>query len=193
MADERKIRIEGGDYVEGDKVQGDKVMGDKVMGDKTGITIHGDVGPGAVVGSGNVKARNIAGGNIYAQIESRETDERPLTATDLRATAEEIGYLRAALETLRGELADVAEPGMRGEVFYRLDRLEKHYLMPLLSPGSTKPVKVSGIQKLGDWMLENVPQAREPLAEFLEAPLMQRLVELAGGDLRVWTDRLLLP
>jgi hypothetical protein len=49
--------------------------GTQHMGDVTGrdkITIGGSVGPGSVVGSGSVKAKNIAGGNIYDGVSGGE-------------------------------------------------------------------------------------------------------------------------
>ena len=158
------VNIGTGDFVGRDKVvHGDEVKGDKVAGHKAG----GDVIV-ATVGAG---AHNVAvGKDITQQIDS------PPTPTELHALEQQFARLASLLEQSN------IDPRTAGRAEAQLETLQAE--LSKTEPGEAP--SGSTIQRVGDWLLDNVPELTQAITELFGLPAVGKILSKAGDAAVDW-------
>ncbi len=158
------VNIGSGDFVGRDKVvHGDEVKGDKVVGHKAG----GDVIV-ATVGAG---AQNVAvGKNITQQINS------PPTPAELHALEQQFTKLATLLKQSN------IDPRTAGRAEAQLETLQAE----LNKTESGETPSGSTIQRVGDWLLDNVPELTQAITELFGLPAVGKILNKAGGAVVDW-------
>lgn len=161
-----------GDEVKGDKVAGDKVMGDKVAGHKAG----GDVIV-ATVGAG---ARNVAVGKNIQQIVNELGAPTP---DDRRAIEAQFDRLFAMLNTVS------IDPRKVGRAEGDLETLKTE----LTKVDEQETPNAPTITRIGDWLLDNVPELAQAVTELFGLPAVAKVLGKAGEAAVAWWKRRFAP
>lgn len=158
-------KVVHGDEVKGDKVLGDKVLGDKVQGHKAG----GDVIV-ATVGAG---AKNVAIGKHIQQT----INELGAPTPDDRRTIEQ------HFERLATLLNNTAlDPRTAGRAESNLETLQEE----LTKTAADETPSASTITRIGDWLLDNVPQLAQAVTELFGLPAVAKVLGKAGEVALQW-------
>ncbi len=166
------VNTGGGDFIgrnkiiHGDNVHGDKIAGDKVAGNKnTGDVITATIGAGA---------KNVAvGKNITQTI----TDPYgPPTPDDKPMIEAALGKVAAALAAaqLDAKRLSAAEA--------RLDILQEE----LTKTGQDETPDAGTITKMGDWLMQNLPELAGAITGLFTTPAVGRVVAKAGEAAAQW-------
>lgn len=161
-------KIVHGDEVKGDKIAGDKIMGDQVSGHKAG----GDVIV-ATVGAG---ASNVAvGKNIQQIINNLGTP----TPADRQAIETHFERLFAVLNTA------AIDPRKVGRAEGDLETLKAE----LTKIGEQETPNAATITRIGDWLLDNVPELAQAVTELFGLPAVAKVLGKAGEAAVAWWKR----
>ena len=163
------VNTGGGDFVGRDKVvRGDEVHGDKVRGNKvTGDVITANIGAGA---------KNIAVGKDIRQTITETYG--PPTPDDKQIIAHQIAQVKNALAKLQGQ-TDIGKLQMAD---FQVKLLEGE----LTKTEESQTPSASTITTIGDWLLDNVPELTQALAELFGLPAVGRVLGKAGESAVAW-------
>ncbi len=158
-------KVANGDEVKGDKVMGDKIQGDKVQGHKAG----GDVIV-ATVGAG---AQNVAiGKNIQQTINQLGAP----TPDDRQAIEKQFERLTALLNQ------STIDPRKAGRVEGDLETLKAE----LTKTDANETPNANTIRRVGDWLLDNVPELAQAVTELFGLPAVAKVLGKAGDAAVAW-------
>lgn len=158
-------KIVHGDEVKGDKVLGDKVLGDKIQGHKAG----GDV----IVATVGVGAKGVAiGKNIQQTINELGAP----TPADRQTIEQHFAQILAQLNK-----ADL-EPRIAGRAEANLEMLKEE----LSKTAEQETPTASTITRIGDWLLDNVPELAQAVTELFGLPAVAKVLGKAGEAAVDW-------
>ena len=161
------VNTGGGDFVGRDKVvRGDEVHGDKVRGNKvTGDVITANIGAGA---------KNIAVGKDIRQT---------ITETYGPPTPDDKQIIEAQFQRILDALnATTIDPRTAGRAESNLEVLQAE----LTKTGEDETPNASTITRVGDWLLDNVSELTQALAELFGLPAVGRVLGKAGESAVAW-------
>jgi len=164
------VNTGGGDFVGRDKVvRGDEVHGDKVRGNKvTGDVITANIGAGA---------KNIAVGKDIRQT---------ITETVGPPTPDDKKIIEAQFQRVLDALnAPTIDPRKAGRAEGNLETLKEE----LTKTGADEMPNASTISRVGDWLLDNVPELTQALTELFGMPAVGRVIAKAGDSAVAWLRR----
>lgn len=140
--------------------------------DQVSVQSSGDV----IVGEVGAGAKNVAIGKNITQVVHEVLGEP--SPEDEELIRSSLSELTAAIEGMRAELtAPVAETAE-----FQVELLEGE----LTKTGEEEQPSAATITKVGDWLLENVPDIAEALAGVFATPAVGRVVGKAGGAAVEW-------
>jgi len=159
------VNTGGGDFVGRDKVvRGDEVRGNKITGDV--IT--------ATFGAG---AKNIAVG---------ENIRQTITETVGPPTPDDKKIIEAQFQRVLDALnAPTIDPRKAGRAEGNLETLKEE----LTKTGADEMPNASTITRVGDWLLDNVPELTQALTELFGMPAVGRVIAKAGDSAVAWLRR----
>lgn len=160
----------GGDFIGRDKiVHGDEVKGDKVQGPKAG----GDVII-ATVGAG---AKNVA---IGKEIQQTINELGAPTPADRQTIEQHFVQLLAQLNKAN------LEPRIAGRTEANLEMLKEE----LSKTAEQETPNAGTITRIGDWLLDNVPELAQAVTELFGLPAVAKVLGKAGeAAVQWWQER----
>ncbi len=138
-------------------------LSETTTGGTSGVHIGGDVGPGAVVGSGSVRAQNIAGRDIFVGAPHKRA--RRETLLDLGMTPKDVEELRNELDLLLTDLQCVEDARTVRRATARLDKMVDAFGLTGSEPG---PCNLRRVRSMADWLIEKIPDLAEDVASIVK-------------------------
>jgi hypothetical protein len=142
--------------------------------DQLGSFETGDIGGSVIIGTVGAGAKNVAIGQNITQIISESLG--PHTPDDRAIIAAQVQRVIAALD------ATAIEPRTLGRAEANLETLQNE----LTKTGDGEQPDANTITRVGDWLLDNVPELVQILSELFGLPAVGRVLSKAGEEAIQW-------
>lgn len=134
----------------------------------------GDIGGSLIIGTAGAGARNVAVGQHFVQINNDQLG--PPTPDDKAIIQAHVQRISAALD------AAAIDARTLGRAEANLETLENE----LTKTGEGEQPDANTITRVGDWMLDNVPELVQALSELFGLPAVGRVLSKAGEGALQW-------